>query len=581
MFLPTTRREMKELGWESCDVIIVTGDAYIDSPYCGAAAIGKYLLQHGFKVGVISQPDFSPNESSSILPKLTDLGEPRLWWGVTAGLTDSMVANYTALKKPRRQDDLTPTNKKDREYIKRRPDRASIAYVNLIRKNFKNTKPIILGGVEASLRRLAHYDYWSDTLRGSILFDAKADAIIYGEGERVALELSRRLNAGEEWRDLRSLCVEFKGAEPPGGTIELPSLEDVRASKEEFARMFDLFYKNSDPINAKPLAQRHGARVLLQNPPMPYLMGEDLDEAYELPYEYDAPKTIKAIGEVRALDTIRNSITTHRGCYGECNFCAITLQQGRRIRSRSEGSILREATRLAGLPGFNGIINDVGGASANMYGAACEIADKAGSCKNKRCVERKVCERMNISHEPQISLLQKLRKLAGVKHVFVASGIRYDLVIEDAKHGERYLREITENHVSGQLKIAPEHISPRALKLMGKPSNDSLVQFKKKFEELSRKAGKRQFLTYYFIAAHPGCGERETEDLAKFARENLGVSPEQTQIFTPTPSTHSTLMYYTERTKEGEPIFVEKGERGKRLQKEAITGGEKKKSRRR
>jgi uncharacterized radical SAM protein YgiQ len=580
MFLPTTLDEVKHLGWDALDVILVTGDSYIDSPFIGTAVIGKVLVNAGYRVGVIAQPD--PKTDADI----SRLGEPTLFWGVTAGSVDSLVANYTALKKPRRSDDYTPGGENTR-----RPDRATIVYTNLIRRFTKRLRkaesevsdfgpttgvvglrvpPIVLGGIEASLRRVAHYDFWTDSVRRSVLFDAKADYILYGMAEKATLEFASALRDGKDPHDVRGLCYIAK--EPKPGYLELPAYETVAKDKLAFIDMFHIFYKNNEPITAKGLTQKHGDRYLVQNPPAPYQTQAELDSVYTLDYERAQHPYYEAQGPVKALETIRFSISTHRGCYGECNFCAIAVHEGRTVRWRSQKSILDEAEQLISRPDFKGYIQDVGGPTANMYGFECDKKLKNGICPAKRCLFPEICPLLEVDHRPQVELLRQIRQLKGVKKVFVASGIRYDMLLGDAVCGEAYLREIVEHHVSGQLKVAPEHTENNVLDLMGKPGTDSLLKFKEKFDRLSRSVGKPQFLTYYIIAAHPGCTAQDMVRLKRFTSEKLHVNPEQVQIFTPTPSTYSSLMYYTELDPfTRRPLFVEKDPRRKEHQKDIVT----------
>lgn len=574
MFLPTTLDEAQALGWDALDVILVTGDSYIDSPFIGVAVIGKVLVQAGYRVGVIAQPDISSPAD------ITRLGAPRLFWGVTAGSVDSMVSNYTALKKKRRSDDYTPGSLNTR-----RPDRATIVYTNLIRRHSKNlplsqrerdsggegkTSPIVLGGIEASLRRIAHYDYWTDKIRGSALFDAKADYILYGMAEISVIELAAALRDGTDPRQVRGLC--YIGKDKPKGYLELPSFETVAEDKDAFIEMFHVFYKNNAPLSARGLCQRHGDRYLVQNPPARHQTQAELDAVYALGYERAQHPYYERQGKVKALETIGFSVSTHRGCYGECNFCAIAVHEGRTIRWRSQASILAEVEQLTRHPGFKGYIQDLGGPTANMYGFECDKKLKKGVCEKKRCIFPEVCPLLKIDHAPQTELLAKARQVPGVKKVFVASGIRYDMILADGQNGDCYLRELVTHHVSGQLKIAPEHTDDRVLGLMGKPGSAALLQFKDKFDALSRAAGKPQFLTYYMIAAHPGCAEQDMARLKRFASQRLKVRPEQVQVFTPTPSTYSSLMYYTERDPfTGQPLPVEKELRRKLRQKEIVT----------
>ena len=565
MFLPTTPEEVKALGWDELDVILVTGDSYIDSPFIGTAVIGKVLLHAGYHVGVIAQPDPKTDED------ISRLGLPRLFWGVTAGSIDSLVANYTALKKPRRSDDYTPGGENTR-----RPDRATIVYANIIRRFTKRlhpgqpARPIVLGGIEASLRRVAHYDFWDNALRRSVLFDAKADFLVYGMAEKAILEFAAALRGGQDPRKLRGLCYIAK--EKPAGYIELPSFESVAANKLAFIEMFHTFYKNNDPLSGRGLCQQHGDRFLVQNRPAPYQTQSELDAVYALDFERLQHPYYEMQGKVKALETIRFSISTHRGCYGECSFCAIAVHEGRTVRGRSQQSILEEAERLISHPDFKGYIQDVGGPTANMYGFECDKKLKSGACPAKSCLFPGICPLLEVDHRPQLELLRAVRKLKGVKKVFVASGLRYDMILADSVCGEAYLDEIVTHHVSGQLKVAPEHTEPAVLDLMGKPGPDALLKFKDRFDRLSRLAGKPQFLTYYIIAAHPGCTAQDMLRLKRFTSEKLHVNPEQVQIFTPTPSTYASLMYYTELDPfTRKPVFVEKDPRRKEHQKDIIT----------
>ncbi|RPJ45206.1 MAG: YgiQ family radical SAM protein, partial [Chloroflexi bacterium] len=481
---------------------------------------------------------------------------------------------YTALKKKRKSDDYTPGGMNNR-----RPDRATIVYTNLIRRFMKTQAkkppevplpPVVLGGIEASLRRVAHYDFWSDRVRGSVLFDAKADYILYGMAEKGVLALAACLRDGADPRNIRGLCYIAK--EAPQGYLELPSYETVSQDKLAFIDMFHAFYQNNDPLTARGLAQKHGDRYLIQNPPDFYQTQDELDAVYNLGYERAQHPYYEAQGPVKALETIRFSISTHRGCYGECNFCAIAVHEGRTVRWRSQASVLSEAAKLTQHPGFKGYIQDLGGPTANMYGFECRKKLSTGSCPKKRCLYPVVCPVLKVNHKPQIDLLQEVRRLKGVKKVFVSSGIRYDLLFADQEHGEEFLREVVGHHVSGQMKVAPEHTEEHVLSKMGKPGTASLLKFKQKYDELSRVAGKSQFLTYYMIAAYPGCTEQNMQRLKAFASQKLQINPEQVQIFTPTPSTYASLMYHTEMDPfTHRPIFVEKDPVRKARQKDIVT----------
>ncbi len=557
MFLPETKKEIESLKWDRVDIIFVTGDAYIDSPYNGVAILGKLLIKNGFKVAVISQPEIDSSDD------IMRFGEPTLFWGVTAGMVDSMVANYTASFKKRNRDDLTPGGVNNR-----RPDRASIVYTNLIRRYFKNSVPIVLGGVEASLRRVAHYDVWKNEIKKSILFDAKGDYLVYGMGEKTVLEIANSLKNKKSLKTVRGLCYISK--EIPENYIELPSFDNVLKDKKIFYEMFSTFYENSDPITAKGLAQKHDeTRFLVQNPPQYYETQSELDSYYDsLDYEYDLHPNEKKMGSVKALDTIKSSITTHRGCFGECNFCSIAIHQGRKIRERSEESILKEVDILVKHRGFNGYIFDVGGATANMYGMSCSKAEKHGVCKDKRCIYPKICPSLKVNHEKQISLLQKIRKNRKIKKVFISSGIRYDLIVNDKVNGESYLKDILEHHISGQMKIAPEHTGKNVLDCMGKPNKKTLLEFLSMFYRINQKLEKKLFLSYYFMTSHPNSTINDQKEFINDLKNILKYRPEQVQIFTPTPSTWSTLFYYTEYDyKNNIPIFVQKNRDKKEKEK--------------
>ncbi|MEA1915579.1 MAG: YgiQ family radical SAM protein [Campylobacterota bacterium] len=577
MFIPTTQKELNDLGWKQLDVILVSGDTYIDSPYSGMAIVGQLLLQQGYKVGIIAQPKC---DSDSDIKRL---GEPKLFWGVSSGLVDSMVANYTALKKFRNSDDFTPGMKNDR-----RPDRATLVYSNLIRQYFKDTAPIVIGGIEASLRRTAHFDFWSNKVRGSILFDAKADILVYGMAEKSIIEVAAALRDNLSIENIRGICYISKINRDE--YIQLPSLKlcQDKNDKNKFIDMFHLFYDNNDPLTANGLSQEHNGRFLIQNPPQFYMQEEEIDNVYNLPYEREVHPYYEAQGKVKAMETIRFSVTTHHGCYGECNFCAISVHQGRTIRSRSEDSILKEVETFTKNKKFKGVISDVGGATANMYGYECDKKLKKGTCEDIRCTghrmfnpmkftkpkdkEYKICPVLKPNHKRNITLLQNIRKMDGVKKVFVNSGIRYDLINDDEYYGKEYLKEIVNHHVSGQMKIAPEHSESKVLKYMGKPDKKVLTDFKQNFTDLNKQSGKNQFLTYYMIAAHPGSTQKDMEDLKSFANADLKLNPEQVQVFTPTPSTYSTLMYYTELDPwTREKVFVEKDPMKKQKQKDVVT----------
>jgi uncharacterized radical SAM protein YgiQ len=564
-FLPTTPQEVRARGWDALDVILVTGDTYIDSPYMGVAVIGRVLVDAGYRVGIIAQPDVDAAED------IARLGEPTLFWGVTGGSVDSLVANRTALGKPRRQDDLTPGGRNDR-----RPDRAVIIYANLIRRHFKQTRPIVLGGIEASLRRITHYDAWSDRVRRSILFDAKADVLVYGMGEKSILQVARALKQKTDMLSIRGICYISTQLPPPcdafpGPDVRLPAHARAAADNDVFIDMFRTFYAHIDPHSGRRLIQQQDTRFLVHNPSAYPLTVAELDRVYELPYAYDVHPFYAGQGAVKALETIQFALTTHRGCYGECRFCAIAVHQGRLVVSRSQASLLREAARFTGHARFKGIIADVGGPTANMYGFECRRKASQGACADKGCLFPRTCDQLPVNHQPQIELLEALRRLPGVRKVFVRSGLRHDLILADGRRGRQYLQTLLRHHVSGQLKIAPEHVEEDVLQTMGKPGRESLQAFLELFRQVNRDNPTKAFLTYYLLAAHPGCTLAHMQALRKYALGTLGLLPEQVQIFTPTPSTFSTLMYYAQTDPfTRSRLFVERNSRQKQAQKEAV-----------
>ncbi len=558
-FLPTTRAEMDARGWKQCDVILVFGDAYIDSPFIGVAMVGRMLERMGYKVGMIGQPDIKSDID------IKRLGEPRLYWGISGGSVDSMVSNYTATKKFRNSDDYTPGGKNTK-----RPDRALSVYCNLIRRYFKNTVPLVLGGIEASLRRVSHYDYWSNKLKKPILFDSKADILIYGMGEIAIEQLTKAIAGGYDYRDIRGVCYIAK--EPNHAYLQLPSHAQCLEDKEKYIDLFDDFYDHNDPISARGLCQPVDTRFLIQNPPCDYLNEVEMDANSNLPFTRELHPYYAKDGKVKCLETIKFSIMTHHGCWGECNFCAIGVHQGRTIRTRSESNILAEAKDFNQYKDYKGIISDVGGPTANMYGYECNKKLKLGTCDHQRCVDAThLCSSMKPDHSRNINLLRQVRQVEGVRKAFVASGVRYDLITEDKKYGYSYLKEMVKHHISGQMKVAPEHTEQHVLELMGKPGKQTLIDFKKLYDKLNKDMGKKQFLTYYLIAAHPGCTEKDMHSLKDFTTNELKMNPEQAQVFTPTPSTYSAVMYYTEMDpKTRKKIFVEKDTKRKEKQKAIV-----------
>ena len=556
MFLPISRQEVEKLGWDYIDVILISGDAYIDSPFSGIAVVGKYLLKHGFRVAVISQPDIDCDKD------ITIFGEPRLFWGISAGCVDSMVANYTSSGKPRKQCDFTPNGINNK-----RPDRASIVYTTLIRRYFKNTKPIVLGGIEASLRRIAHYDFKTDKVRRSILFDAKADYIIYGMGEVPVLEFAKALDNNESVENIKGLC--FISKDKVSDAVEMPSYEEVSTDKKAFYNMFKIFYNNSEAVSGKRLMQKTGDRYLIQNPPA-YYDDNILDEISDIEYERAVHPQIK--GKIKAIDTIKTSIISHRGCFGGCSFCAIAVHQGRCVVSRSVASIEKEVKSMASKKWFSGTITDIGGPTGNMYMMKCKKMEKLGACTHKHCLYPEVCNGMNSDHAPLLNMLENIRNIKGVKNLFATSGIRADLAVNDKENGKRYISEIAKNYVSGQLKMAPESADLKVLKAMKKPDNSSFLEFCSLYKDYSKKYNKNQYISCYFIAAHPAESEKEAYNTRKFIEKNLDFNPEQVQIFTPTPSTWATCAYYTGLDEDGNNIYVEKSLSKKEKYKSIIMG---------
>ena len=563
MFIPATIEEIKKLNWKEIDIILVSGDAYIDNSFNGIAVIGRCLLEHGYRVAIIPQPSLSSDID------IMKFGNPKLFWAVSSGAMDSMVANYTALKKKRQSDDLTPNGINNK-----RPDRAVIRYVNLIKQYYNKKVPIVIGGIEASLRRVTHYDYWDNALRRPILFDSKADILIYGEGERTIVELANKIKNNEPITEQRGICFPANQSEIEtlkNNAVILPSHEETLKDKDKFIELFNTFYNNNDPINSKRLIEPVNNRLLIQNPPNYYLQTEELDKVYNYKYENKAHPMYNGMGKIKALDTIKFSITSHRGCFGECNFCAIAVHFGKTIRSRSEESILKEVKSFTEDPKFKGIIYDVGGASANMYGMTCKQQEKYGTCKNKRCLYPSICKNRSINHSHHLQLLRKIAKNNKIRKIFVSSGIRYDLIMEDKKFGDAYLNYIVANCISGQMKIAPEHTEDKILNLMAKPEK-YLQQFYQRFKKISKDNNKKQFLTYYLMAGHPGCTLEDMKNMKKRFSKEFHILPEQIQIFTPTPSTYSTLMYYTNKHySKNEEVFVEKNLKNLLKQKEIIT----------
>ncbi|MCD8018250.1 MAG: YgiQ family radical SAM protein [Clostridiales bacterium] len=534
-FLPVNLKEMRQRGWEQADFVYICGDAYVDHPSFGAAIITRLLEDAGYKVAFIAQPDWKDDSS------ITVCGEPRLAFLVSAGNMDSMVNHYTSAKKRRHQDAYTPGGG-----FSKRPDRAVTVYGNLIRRTYKKT-PILLGGVEASLRRLAHYDYWSDAVKRSVLLDSGADLLMYGMGEHSVLEIAEALDAGIPVRDItyvRGTVFKCRDLSELSGDYEcLPSYREILESKETYARSYYQQYRNTDALTAKRLVEPYKEKeYVVQNPPAFPLTTEEMDHVYELPYKRTWHPSYDASGGVPAIQEVKFSLVSSRGCFGGCNFCALTFHQGRRVQVRSHASILREAEQMTKDPDFKGYIHDVGGPTADFRHPSCQKQLERGVCADRQCLFPKPCPNLDASHEDYVTLLRKLRQIPGVKKVFIRSGIRFDYVLAEADG--TFLRELCKYHVSGQLKVAPEHISDAVLQMMGKPSNHIYEQFARKYQDMNRKLAKKQELERYLMSSHPGSGLKEAVELAEYVRD-LGYMPEQVQDYYPTPGTISTCMYYT------------------------------------
>lgn len=559
MFLPISKKDMSARGWTECDFVYVIGDAYVDHPSFGHAIISRVLEHAGYRVGIISQPDWKDPESIAIL------GYPRLGFLVMGGNMDSMVNHYSVFKHRRKTDAFTPGGKTGK-----RPDYATVVYCNLIRQKFKDA-PIIIGGMEASLRRLAHYDYWSDRMKRSILLDSQADLLLYGMGERSIVEVADALNSGLSVHDLTFLdgtVYKSRTTDQVVDGIVLPDWETVRDDKAAYARSFDVQYRNTDPFVAKPLIEQYGRDYVIQNPPQKPLTQDEMDLTYDLPYENTYHPSYEKLGGVPAIQEVKFSLTSCRGCFGGCSFCAITFHQGRIIQTRSQESILREAVRMTKDPDFKGYIHDVGGPTANFRLPSCQKQLTKGVCPGRQCLFPKPCRNLRADHSDYVDLLRKLRALPGVKKVFIRSGIRFDYLLADKD--DTFFRELVKYHVSGQLRVAPEHVSDRVLRLMGKPENAVYRRFLAKYEKINRELGLDQYAVPYLMSSHPGSRLEDAIELAEHIRD-LGYMPEQVQDFYPTPSTISTVMYWTgldPRTME--PVYVPTDPREKAMQRALI-----------
>jgi len=558
-FLPISKEDMQRKKIEQLDFIFVSGDAYVDHPSFGSAVITRLLESRGYKVGIIPQPDWRNADAFKAL------GRPRLAFLVSSGNMDSMVNHYTAGKKPRREDLYSPAGVRGK-----RPDRAVTVYCNRIREAFKDV-PVIIGGIEASLRRFAHYDFWDDQVRRSILFDSRADLLIYGMGEKPVIQVAEALESGMEIKYITYIngtaYIAPELGNIPDATV-IPSFDEVRDSKRKYARAFMLQYREQDYHTGRVLIQPHGERFLVQNPPAAPLTETELDDVYSLPFTRQYHPVYKNQGGIPALKEVKFSLTSQRGCFGGCSFCALNFHQGRVVQSRSHESIIEEAELLLKDPEFKGYIHDVGGPTANFRHAACDKQLNAGVCKNRQCLYPTPCKNLKVDHKDYVALLKKLRSLPGVKKVFVRSGLRYDYIIADKK--DEFLRELCENHISGQLKVAPEHVSDKVLRYMGKPSKEVYGRFVKKYFDMNKRLKKEQYLVPYLMSGHPGSDLSAAVELAEYVRD-MGYNPEQIQEFYPTPGTLSACMYYTgldPRTMK--PVYVPRDPEEKAMQRALI-----------
>lgn len=532
-FLPISKQDMTDRGWQQCDFVYVIGDAYVDHPSFGHAIISRILESRGYSVGIIPQPDWKNPKSIDIF------GRPRLGFLVSGGNMDSMVNHYSVTKHRRKTDSYTPGG-----VMGKRPDYATIVYCNLIRQTYKDV-PILIGGIEASLRRLGHYDYWSESMKRSILMDSQADLLMYGMGERSIVEIADALNSGMDVKDITYIDgTVFKTSQLDDSfpTIQLPPFEEIKKNKRTYAESFKIQYSNCDPFTAKRLAEPYGKEYVVQNPPQKPLSTEEMDAVYELPYCRTYHPVYEKAGGIPAIEEVKFSLVSNRGCFGACSFCALTFHQGRIIQVRSHESILKEAELMAKDKDFKGYIHDVGGPTANFRHPACEKQLTKGACGGRQCLYPTPCKNMNADHSDYVALLRKLRKIPGVKKVFVRSGIRFDYLLADKK--DTFFKELVQYHISGQLKVAPEHVSDAVLCRMGKPRNAVYNQFVSKYFALNKQFGMNQFLVPYLMSSHPGSTMKEAVELAEYIRE-MGYNPEQVQDFYPTPSTLSTVMYYT------------------------------------
>lgn len=555
-FLPISKQDMTDRGWEQVDFVYVTGDSYVDHPSFGASIITRVLESKGYKVAVLSQPNWNSTED------FTQFGKPRLGFFVTSGNIDSMVAHYTAAKKIRRDDAYTAGGKAGK-----RPDRAVIVYTKIIKKLYPDS-PVIIGGLEASLRRFAHYDYWDDKIRPSILIDSGADLLSFGMGENQTIEIAKRLDNGESInsiRDIPGTCYLCPTTETPYEGVECPSFENVCSSKKEYAKSCRIQQDEQDHIRGRVIKQKHGKAMVVQNKPMPPLIQKELDWVYSLPYMRSYHPSYERLGGVPGIREVEFSITHNRGCFGACNFCSIAFHQGRYVTTRSKKSILIEAEKLTHMPNFKGYIHDIGGPTANFRRPSCDMQIEKGLCKGKKCLAPKPCPNLAVDHSEYLDILRSVRNINGVKKVFIRSGIRYDYMLQDKD--DTFFREMVENHISGQLKVAPEHCSAAVLDKMGKPHIEAYIEFSRRYFQYTGEVNKEQYLVPYLMSSHPGSTLDDAIELALFLKKNH-IRPEQVQDFYPTPGTISTCMFYTGLDPYTmEEVYVAKSEHDKALQR--------------
>ena len=562
-FLPIDKEDMKKRGWDYVDFVIVTGDAYVDHPSFGISVIARVLEKYGYRVAILAQPNWETSED------FKRFGKPRLAFLISSGNVDSMVNNYSVWKNKRKSDDYSPGGK-----IGKRPDRSIIPYVSRAKQAYKGID-VVIGGLEASLRRFSHYDYWDNKIRKSMLLDSKADLLMYGMGERTIVEIAEALDSGISARDIswiKGTVARIKKEDILEEYIPLPSFQEVLSSKKAYGKSFLVQQNNNDHITAKPIYEEYENGVyILQNTPQPPLEQEELDEVFELPFTREYHPVYEKDGGIPALREVKFSIAANRGCYGNCNFCAITYHQGRQVRGRSKESIVDEAKMLSSKKDFKGYIHDIGGPTANFMGPACKKQLKHGVCKNKECVFPTPCKMLDTDHSYYLDILRAVRKLPGIKKVFVRSGLRYDTLLDGkSRANKEFFKELCQHHISGTLKVAPEHISNNTLKYMGKPQKEIFEEFSKEYFDINRRIGKEQYLIPYLMSSHPGSTLEDALELGLFLKE-YGFVPDQVQDFYPTPGTLATAMYYMEEDpRTGEKIYVAKGNKEKKMQKALI-----------